>query len=85
MFIAEFIIFSVIYPMKDLKDPKFWTPSVASFILVCLPMLNLLVYLRYIHGVTGLCSDSGWEQIIRNKIFDVEIDATSLYNQWKRV
>lgn len=81
VFIAEFIIFSVIYPMKDLKDPKFWTPSVASFILVCLPMLNLLVYLRYIHGVTGLCSDSGWEQIIRNKIFDVEIDATSLYNQ----
>lgn len=79
---VEFIVFGLMHPyFLKLKEPKFWTPAVAGFILAVLPVLDIMIYIRYIHGVEALCSESNWEDIVRNQAFEGDVDKTALHAQ----
>jgi len=80
--LTELVIFGILHAyVLNIKEPKFWTPPVAGFILAVLPVLDVLIYYRFIHETVALCSDSMWEDIVRDEIFSGDIDATTMHAQ----
>ena len=81
---TEFVIFFLIHSkmIKIINEPKFWTPPVAAFILATLPVLDVMIYVRYIHDLNDLCSTSMWENIVRDEYFSSKsVDSAMLYAQ----